>query len=379
MARSIARSAMLAGPSAATSAEGPLALRAESPIAMPATAARALVPAGLIPAALLPAARAVIPAALALAAAILAAPIPASAQAPYPDRPIKIIVPQPPGGGFDTVARVLADRLGPALGQGFVVENRPGAGTLVGTEAAAKAPPDGYTLLLGALSNIALNPGLYAKLPYDPLKDFTPVGLAVTWSYTLVARKDLPYRDLAELIAFARANPEKITYASAGKGSGQHIAMAVTAQLAGVQLTHVPYRGAQAAYQDILGGRVDLFFDITSTAYAQVEAGSVRALAVSSGQRQAIHADVPNVAETGVAPLDMESWFGLFAPAATPPAILERLRAELDKAIAAPDVAALFAKTGGRVLKLTPAETELLIKRDIDRWTRLIEAAGLRG
>jgi tripartite-type tricarboxylate transporter receptor subunit TctC len=297
----------------------------------------------------------------------------------YPDRPIKLIVPQPPGGGFDTVARVLADRLGPALGQSLIVENRVGAGTLVGTEAVAKAAPDGYTLLLGGLSNIALNPGLYTKLPYDPLKDFTPVGLAVTWSYTMVARKDLPHKSLAELMAFAKANPEKVTFASAGKGSGQHVAMAVTAKLAGVKLTHVAYRGAQAAYQDILGERVDLFFDISSTARSQVESGTVRALAVSSRERQAMHPEVPSVMETGVAPLDMESWFGLFAPAATPRPVLARLRAEFAKVVRMPEVGELFAKTGGRVMQLSPAETEALIKRDVERWTRLIQEAGLAG
>jgi tripartite-type tricarboxylate transporter receptor subunit TctC len=303
---------------------------------------------------------------------------PATVQA-YPDQPIKILVPQPPGGGFDTVARVLAERLQPLLGQSVVVENRVGAGTLVGTDAAAKAPADGHTLLLGALSNIALNPGLYAKLPYDPLKDFTPVGLAVTWSYTLVARKDLPHKDLKEVIAFARANPEAITFASAGKGSGQHIAMAVTAQLAGVKLTHVPYRGAQAAYQDILGGRVDLFFDISSTARSQVDGGTVRALAVSSRERQAMHKDVPTVMETGVAPLDMESWFGLFAPAATPGPVLERLRGEFARVVAMPEVAEVFAKTGGRMMRLSLEDTEGLIRRDVERWTRLIQEAGLGG
>lgn len=302
---------------------------------------------------------------------------PSQAQQAYPDRPIKLIVPQPPGGGFDTVARILADRLGPALGQAVVVENRTGAGTLVGTEAAAKSPADGYTLLLGALSNIALNPGLYAKLPYDPLKDFTPIGLAVTWSYTLVARKDLPYKDFNDLIAFARANPEKITYASAGKGSGQHIAMAVTEKLAGVKFTHVPYRGAQPAYQDILGGRVDLFFDISSTARAQVEGGTVRALAVSSKDRQSFHADTPSVYETGVAPLDMESWFGLFAPAQTPAPIIARLRTELAAVLARPDVSELFAKTGGRVLKLSAEETDKLIRSDVERWTKLIRDAAV--
>ena len=314
--------------------------------------------------------------ALLLCVAGFAAPVAAQS---YPDRPIKLIVPQPPGGGFDTVARILADRMGPLLGQSLIVENRVGAGTLVGTEAAAKAPADGYTLLLGGLSNIALNPGLYAKLPYDPLQDFSPVGLAVTWSYTMVARKDLPYKDLKELIAFARANPEKITYASAGKGSGQHIAMAVTAQLAGIKLTHVPYRGAQAAYQDVLGDRVDLFFDISSTARGQVDSGALRALAVSSRDRQAMHPDVPSVMETGVAPLDMESWFGLFAPAATPAPVLARLRSEFAKVIAMPEVAELFAKTGGRTMQLSPAETDALLKREVERWTKLIQVAGLGG
>ena len=301
---------------------------------------------------------------------------PAGAQG-YPERPIRIIVPQPPGGGFDTVARVLAERLAPGLGQPVVVENRTGAGTSVGTDAAAKSAADGYTLLLGALSNIALNPALYPKLPYDPLRDFTPIGLAVTWSYTLIARKDLPQRDLKELAAFARANPEKVTYASAGRGSGQHIAMAATEHLAGLKLMHVPYRGAQAAYQDVLGGRVDLFFDISSTARPQVEAGAVRALAVSSKERQPFHPDVPSVSETGVAPLEMESWFGLFAPAATPTHALERLRQEFAKLVAAPEVAELFAKTGGRVLRLSLEETERLIRRDVEHWRTLIREAGL--
>ena len=313
-----------------------------------------------------------------VAALALTAQAPAVAQT-YPDRTIKIVVPQPPGGGFDTVGRILAEKLTPLLGQTVLVENRVGAGTRVGTEAAAKSAADGYTLLLGALSNMALNAGLYTDLPYDPIKDFTPIGMAVTWSYTLVARKDLPQKDLKELIAYARDNPEKVTYASAGKGSGQHLAMAATAQLAGVKLTHVAYRGAQAAYQDVLGGRVDLFFDISSTARSQVDAGTVRALAVSSKDRQAMHPDVPSVMETGVAPLDMESWFGLFAPAATPAPVLERLRAEFAKVVAMPEVAALFDKTGGRVMKLSVAETDALVKSEVERWTKLITEAGLRG
>src|SRR3954447_18421991 len=162
----------------------------------------------------------------------------------YPAKPVRIIVPQPPGGGFDTVGRLLADRLGRLTGQGFVVENRTGSGTLVGTDAAAKAPPDGYTLLVGSISNLALNPGLYPNLPYDSLRDFEPLGLAAAYSYTLVGRKDLPLNNLAEVVAYARANPGKLTYASAGNGSGQHVLAAVLWHLAGVNITHVPYRGA---------------------------------------------------------------------------------------------------------------------------------------
>jgi len=194
-----------------------------------------------------------------------------------------------------------------------------------------------------------------------------------------VARKDLPQATLKDLIEYARANPEKVTYASAGNGTGQHVASAVMTQLAGVKLTHVPYKGAQAAYQDVIAGRVDLFFDITSTARAQVNGGAVKALAVSSRDRQAIHPAVPSVAETGVAPLDMESWFGVFAPAATPPAALARLRAEMDKALAMPDLVARFEASGGRAMRLSVAETDALVKREIERWTRLVRDAGIKG
>jgi tripartite-type tricarboxylate transporter receptor subunit TctC len=316
-------------------------------------------------------------AAIILAGAALATPQLAAAQG-WPNRPITLIAPNPAGGGFDTVARVLADRMRPLLGQPVVVENRTGAGTRIGTQAAAKAAPDGYTLMIGALSNMALNPGLYANLPYDPIKDFRLVGIAVTWSYTLVARKDLPQNSLKDVLAFAKANPDKITYASAGNGSGQHVAMAATEKLSGVKLTHVPYRGAQDAYQDILGGRVDLFFDISSTAKTQVEGGAVKALAVSSKERQPFHPDVPSVYETG-APLDMESWFGLFAPAGTPEPVLEKLRAAMAEVMASRDVQELFAKTGGVVSKLSGPQAEQKVRSDIERWTRLLQEIGMKG
>jgi tripartite-type tricarboxylate transporter receptor subunit TctC len=289
-----------------------------------------------------------------------------------------VIVPQPPGGGFDFVGRLLADRMGKAMGQNFVVENRPGSGTLVGTDAAAKSAPDGYTLLVGSVSNLALNPGLYRNLPYDSLKDFEPLGLAAAYSYTLIGRKDLPMNSLADVVAYARANPGKLTYASAGNGSGQHVLAAVLWHLAGVNITHVPYRGAQAAYQDLIGGRVDLFFDLAPTARGQVDAGTVKALAVSGAARNPMHPSVPTIKESGVANLDLESWFGLFAPAKTPIEVTERLRAELARVIADPEVMEAFRKAGGRPLGLTAGEARTLVQRDVQRWTQLIRDAGIK-
>lgn len=289
----------------------------------------------------------------------------------YPTKPLRVVVPQPPGGGFDVVGRLLADRLGKALGQGAVVENRPGSGTLVGTDLVAKAAPDGYTLLVGSVSNLALNPGLYRNLPYDSLRDFEPVGLAVAYSYTLVARKDLPFNNLRELIAYAKANPKKLSFASGGSGSGQHVLAAALWNLAGVEVVHVPYRGAQAAYQDLLGGRVDVFFDLSPTARPQVEAGNLKALAVSGSARLPFHPEVPTLAEAGVANIELESWFGLFAPAKTPPELLERLRTELARIVQAPDLIETFRKAGGKPLALTTDQAKALVKRDVDRWSKI--------
>ena len=296
----------------------------------------------------------------------------------YPNKPLRVIVPQPPGGGFDFVARQLAERLGKQIGQSVVVENKPGSGTLVGTDAAAKAVPDGYTLLMGSVSNIALNMGLYRNLSYDSLRDFEPVGLAVSYSYTLMARKDLPLNSLKEVVAYAKANPGKLTYASAGNGSGQHVLAAALWHLAGVNVVHVPYRGAQAAYQDLLGGRVDLFFDLSSTARAQVEAGTVKALALSGTERNPMHPTVPTILESGVAPLDLESWFGYFVPSKTPADVLERLRTELAKVITMPELQETWRKAGGKPMNLTVADTRALVQRDVQRWTRLIREADIR-
>jgi tripartite-type tricarboxylate transporter receptor subunit TctC len=302
----------------------------------------------------------------------------AGAQGAYPNRPLRVIVPQPPGGGFDYVARALGDRLSKQIGQAVVVENKPGSGTLVGTDAAAKADPDGYTLLMGSVSNIALNMGLYDKLSYDSLRDFEPVGLAVSYSYTLMARNDLPFSSLKEVVAYAKANPGKLNYASAGNGSGQHVLAAALWHLAGVDITHIPYKGAQAAYQDLLGGRVDLFFDLSSTARPQVDSGKVKALALSGAERNPMHPNVPTIIESGVAQLDLESWFGYFVPSKTPAAVQERLRSELAKVIAQPELQENFRSRGGKPLNLNAAQTKALVKRDVERWTKLVRDIGIK-
>ena len=316
---------------------------------------------------------------LAGTAALAALPAfgPARAQGDFPSRPLKVVVPQPPGGGFDFVGRTLAEQMGKGLGQSVVVENRPGSGTLVGTDAAAKAAPDGYTLLVGSVSNMVLNVGLYPSLPYDPVKDFEPVGIAIAYSYTLMCRKDLPVASLADLLTKAKAQPRAFTYASAGNGSGQHVIAAALWHQAGVELLHVPYKGAQAAYQDLLGGRVDLFFDLAPTARGQIGGGTVKGLATSGAQRNPMHPELPTLRESGV-DLDLESWFGLFAPAKTPAPALTRLRAEFARVAALTDVKETFTKAGGRPLPLNADETRALLARDLERWTKLVRAAGLK-
>lgn len=300
------------------------------------------------------------------------------AQDSYPNRAIRVIVPQPTGGGFDFVARAIADKLSGIFKNGVVVENKTGSGTLVCTELAAKSEPDDYTLLMGSVSNLVLNAGLYKNLSYDPLKDFEPIGLAVSYSYTLMTRKDLPFGNLADVVAYAKANPGKLNYASAGNGSGQHILAAALWHLAGVHITHIPYRGAQPAYTDLLGGRVDLFFDLSSTARPQVDAGTVKALAVSGTSRLPAHPQVPTVRETGVAPLELESWFGYFAPAKTPSTELNRLRTEFRKAITSPDLMARFEKAGGKPMAVMGDDAKALQRRDLERWVALIKAAGIQ-
>lgn len=295
----------------------------------------------------------------------------------YPSRPVRIVVPSAPGGGFDLVGRVLAQKLGEQTGQAFVVENRPGAGTLVGTQLVARAAPDGYSLVVGGLSNIALNMGLYKEPGYDSLADLVPVSLVVSHSYTLVARKDLPLASLKDVLAFAKANPGKLNIGTSGIGTGQYIGAAIIAALAGVDIVKVPYKGAQPVYQDLLAGRVDLFFDNTTTTRPYVEAGQVKALAVSSRERAPTMPQVPTLIETGAVDLEMETWFGLFAPARTPRAAIERLRAEVDTATRSADVRSRLEMGSGRSLRMNPTETEIFVKAEVRKWVGLLRKAGI--
>ena len=295
----------------------------------------------------------------------------------YPARPIRVIVPVGPGGGFDLLARVVAPRLSDQLGQPVVVENRPGAGSLVGTEAVAKAPHDGYTLLIGGVTNMAANAGLYKSLPYDPL-DFKPISLTVNYPFCLLARKDLPQSSLKDVIAFAKSNPGKMTYASAGVGTAQHVVGALLAHLTGTEMLHIPYKGAAAAHTDMVAGRVDLFFNNCGVVKPFVEGGQMKLLAVSGRQRTPAYPSIPTVVETGVADLQFDSWIGFFVGAKTPQPIIDRLRQEVAKALATPEISERLQRDGGELLRMSPAESEAFLQAEVKKWRELIPKAGVQ-
>ena len=308
--------------------------------------------------------------------AVLTPPTRAGAQAQtYPDHPVRIIVPIGPGGAYDIVGRLLANKLTEQTGQSFFIENRTGAGTLVGTQAAAAAPADGYTLVVGGLSNIVFNFALYQKVLYEP-DDLVPVALVYTFPYVMVARNDLPQKDLGEIISYGRQSPGKLTIAHPGSGSGQQIVAAAFMKLTGTTIVEVPYRSAQAAYPDLIAGRVDLLFDSAAAALPYVTARKVRGIALLAPQRHAKLPNLPTMTEAGLPGLDVESWIGLFAPARTPPDILAQLRQETR--IAAAGLKNQFEKTGGELMQLPAAETDRFIRSEFDLWTRVIRDAGIR-
>ena len=300
----------------------------------------------------------------------------AQSQGAYPDRPVKIIVPIAPGGSYDLVGRLLADALSKRTGQAFFVENKVGAGTVVGTVAAAQSEPDGYTLLVGGLSNMAFNSALYSKLAYDPLRDFVPVALVYRFGYVMVGRKDLPQTRLEDIVAAARAKPQSITVATAGVGTGQQLTAAAFMKAAGVKFLEVPYKGSPPAFTDLLAGRVDLFFDSIAAALPYIQAGQVKGLAVLSSKRSPLAPDVPTLSESGVSGLDVESWLGIFAPAKTPPQAIARLRADIRAAL--PDLKARFETSGGEAWDLPDDKLDGFVASEHAAWTRLIRDAGIK-
>jgi tripartite-type tricarboxylate transporter receptor subunit TctC len=311
-----------------------------------------------------------------IAAALLLGPGASQAQTPYPDRPVKIIVPIGPGGSYDLVGRQLADALSKRTGQSFFVENKPGAGTVVGTQAAAQSEPDGYTLVVGGLSNMAFNSALYSKLGYDPRADFVPVALVYRFGYVMVARKDLPHATLPDIVAAAKANPGAISVATAGVGTGQHLVAAAFMKAAGVKFQEVPYKGSPPAFTDLLAGRIDLFFDSIAAGLPYVQSGQARGIAVLSSKRSPLAPDVPTMSEAGVPGLDVDSWLGIFAPAKTPPQIIARLRADIRAVL--PDLRERFEKSGGEVFDLPNDKVDTFVKAEYDSWTKLIREAGIK-
>jgi len=301
---------------------------------------------------------------------------PAQGQTVYPSRAVRIIVPIAPGGSYDLVGRIVADALSKRMGQAFVVENKPGAGTVVGTQAAVQSEPDGYTLLVGGLSNMAFNSALYSKLGYDPLKDFVPVALVYRFGYVMVARKDLPHASLQDIIAAAKAQPGSITVATAGVGTGQQLVAAAFMRAAGITLLEVPYKGSPPAFTDLLAGRVDLFFDSNAAGLPYVQSGQARGIAMLSSKRSPLAPEVPTMSEAGVPGLDVDSWLGIFAPARTPPEAIAKLRKETRAAL--PEMKERFEKSGGEAWDVADDRLEAFVASEHAAWTRLIREAGIK-
>jgi tripartite-type tricarboxylate transporter receptor subunit TctC len=313
----------------------------------------------------------------AIAAAALVLLAQGAAAQSYPSKPIRLVVPFPPGGVADLLARPLAERMSAALGQPVVIENRAGAtGTIAGT-AVATAAADGYTLLFGTTNEIAMSPTLFKSLPYDPTRAFAPVSPVAEFPNVLVVGPQLGLASLQDLIAFARTNPGKLTFASSGTGSTNHLTAELFQQIAGVKVTHVPYKGGGPALADLLGGHVDAMFATLPSAMAHIRSGKLRALAVTGERRSPALPDVPTAGEAGARGLVVMTWNGVLAPAGTPAAVIERLQREVKAAIAVDAVRERYATAGAEPMTLTPEQFRDLIARDYGRWARLIKDNGI--
>jgi tripartite-type tricarboxylate transporter receptor subunit TctC len=308
--------------------------------------------------------------------AMVASLWPASAQE-YPTKPIKLIVPAAPGGGNDAIARLVGQNLSAALGQSVVVENRGGAGGNVGTDAVAKAAPDGYTLLLAFSGPLAMTPGI-AKVPYDPINGFAHIGLIAKGYQILVVHPSLPARTVQELVALAKSKPGSINYASAGNGTPLHLAAELFRIAAGMDIVHIPYKGSSPAATAVLAGDAQMIFGGLVSSLPHVKTGRLRALAVTSPQREAMAPDVPTMAEAGFPNVDPVSWYGISAPAGTPASIVDRLSGELRRLVASKDYRELLAGQAQQAVGSTPAEFRAFIAADLEKWTRVIRTAGIK-
>ncbi|MDQ8728025.1 tripartite tricarboxylate transporter substrate binding protein [Bradyrhizobium sp. LHD-71] len=294
----------------------------------------------------------------------------------YPSKAVHIIVPQAAGGGTDTFARAIGQKLGERWGQPVIVENRPGAGGVVGTEFVAKAPPDGYTLLVTYEGSQAINQSLYEKLPFDSLKDFEPIATIAVTPFLLIVSPRSEIKTLQEFIGFARAKPDKLTYGSAGNGSVNHLLGEMLKTEAGIRVVHVPYKGAPQAIADVIGGHVDAAFASVPSVISSVQAGTVRALAVSSAERVAIAPDIPAIAEAGIEKFDVNPWWGILAPAGLNPSVVRKINADVAEILKTPEMQQLLAKQGATALQTSPDEFRRLLERDIEKWRKAVKASG---
>ena len=295
----------------------------------------------------------------------------------YPDRPVKLIVPFAAGGSTDTISRIISQKMTAAMGQTFLVENKPGAGGNIGGDLVAKSAPDGYTLLFAAGST-AINPSLYASMPFDPLKDFEPVIHICNVTGILVTHPSVPVKTVPELVALMRAKPGTINYASAGAGTVIHLAGELFKMKTNVQMTHVPYKGSGPALTDLIGGQVQIMFANMPGTLQHVKAGRLNVLAVTSAKRSALLPDVPTVAETGIEGYAASTWFGVFAPAGTPKDIVAKLNAELNKALHAPELAEILRNEGAEAIGGTPDEFRTFFRGEVARWAPVVKAAGVK-
>ncbi len=313
---------------------------------------------------------------IALVAVALCAPLAAAAQSDWPTRPLRMIVPFPPGGVTDIVARAVGAKLATELGQQVVIDNKPGASGAIGAELGAKAAPDGYTLIMGNISTLAINPVTFAKLPYDPLTSFDPVSMVAVQPLLIAVHPEVAAKTLGELVQLAKSRPGQLSYGTAG--SSIHLAVEQFSSLAGIRMNHVPYKGSAPAVSDLVGGQIQVLFDPFSSLYPQVSGGKVRALAISTEKRSTVAPTIPTVAEQGYAGFDVSSWQGIVVPAGTPRPIVQRLNRELTKVLGSADIREKFAQFSAVPSATTPEQFGQTIREEITRWQKVAQTAGVK-